>query len=405
MKYLKTYHEALKPSQFRKYVKEFDRDRYSEIFKEIGDKYDHDKNYYRVYIPLEKKKLTGYISDTHKEVDNFLKENDCQIIDYVKGKAKFNNSKNETTIGKLLTRLKNDKLNIAFQSDEKRKVLTSTEKEDLLVVISRHPYDIAGSDTDRNWTNCMTIGTDKSNRLTKLMDEYEKTGDKEIKKKINDYKENGENVKYLIHEVKEGSLISYLIKSDDKNISNPLAVLNIKPYVKDEEFMLSTSKNMYGVKRPEFKNTVDNILSEYFNKSIKPGAYFINQNVYNDGDSDRINYNVLYKELKEFCENSLANLLDEGYEIDVISDNWGFNQCLLKSTTNNLFYWNDVKNDYIPFLQLLSENYEIDNFLDDKLKQVSFSGNRYSKIETMINDEIDNISTYGINIKVVDKKR
>lgn len=44
MKYLKTYNEALKPSQFRKYVKEFDKDRYSEIFKEIGDKYEHDKN-------------------------------------------------------------------------------------------------------------------------------------------------------------------------------------------------------------------------------------------------------------------------------------------------------------------------------------------------------------------------
>ena len=46
--------------------------------------------------------------------------------------------------------------------------------DDLLVVISRHPYDIAGSDTDRNWTNCMTIGSEKSNKLSRLMDEFDK---------------------------------------------------------------------------------------------------------------------------------------------------------------------------------------------------------------------------------------
>jgi hypothetical protein len=31
------YFEALKPSQFREYVKEFDRNRYLDIFKKIGD--------------------------------------------------------------------------------------------------------------------------------------------------------------------------------------------------------------------------------------------------------------------------------------------------------------------------------------------------------------------------------
>jgi hypothetical protein len=283
----KNFNEALKPSQFRKYVKEFDRERYLDIFKKLGDKYEHDKNYYRIYIPLVKEEIKGYVSKTHEEIDKFLKENDCQIVDYVKGSAKFNNAKNETTIGKLLSRFKNEELSKEFVSDEKRKSLTSTSNEDLLVVISRHPYDIAGSDTDRNWTNCMTIGTDKSNRLTKLLDEYAKTGDESLKSKIDDYKENGENVKYLIHEVKEGSLISYLIKSSDKNIENPLAVLNIKPYHSVEDHNITnlySSKNMYGVNRNEFKKTIDNILNEYFNKSV--GTFKLNKRVYNDGDED-----------------------------------------------------------------------------------------------------------------------
>jgi hypothetical protein len=322
----KNFNEALKPSQFREYVKEFDRERYLDIFKKLGDKYEHDKNYYRIYIPLVKEEIKGYVSKIHEEIDKFLKENDCQIVDYVKGSAKFNNSKNETTIGKLLTRFKNEDLNKKFVEDEKRKALTSTSKEDLLVVISRHPYDITGSDTDRNWTNCMTIGTDKSNRLTKLMDELEsakKSNDdkkiREINDKIMKYKSDGVNVKYLIKEVQEGSLISYLINKNDKNINNPLGVLNIKPYhptlytVKDrsgkvvathkeispemerkyeEEGLyiedgldrditnLYTSKHMYGVNRSEFKKTVDNILNEYFNKSI--GTFCLNNRVYND---------------------------------------------------------------------------------------------------------------------------
>jgi len=300
MRYIKSYigfNEALKPSQFRKYVNAFDKERYADIFKELGDLYSNDRNYYRIYIPLIKEEVTGYISTTHELIDKFLAENDCEIVDYVKGVAKFRSAKNTSTIGKLLNKFKNEELSKQFVSDEKRKTLTSTDKEDLLVVISRHPYDIAGSDTDRDWTNCMTIGTDKSNRLTKLMDELEKIklsdnqNVKELKDKINDYKEDGKNIKYLIEEVKEGSLISYLIRSNGRNIESPLAVLNIKPFVgENKDTILLPSKNMYGIKRPEFKKTVENILNQYFNKDLKSLKYGIHKNVYNDKENNYYNF-------------------------------------------------------------------------------------------------------------------
>lgn len=57
MKYLKSYHlfnEALKPSQFRKYVRAFNKKRYAEIFKQIGD-YKHLKGkiYYKEKLKLK----------------------------------------------------------------------------------------------------------------------------------------------------------------------------------------------------------------------------------------------------------------------------------------------------------------------------------------------------------------
>jgi hypothetical protein len=218
--------------------------------------------------------------------------------------------KNETKIGKLLTKLKNEDLNKKFISDEKRKSLSIDDE--LSVVISRHPYDIAGSDTDRNWTNCMTIGTDKSNRLTKIMDEYEKTKRKELLGKIQNYKRDGSNVRYLMDEVREGSLISYLIKSSDKNIENPLAVLNIKPYEgENEEVALFSSNNMYGKKRDDFKKTVDLILDEYFNNYS--GQFKINSKVYNDGES---RLRVVFKKYDGTVEEILKILSIGRYRIN-----------------------------------------------------------------------------------------
>jgi len=336
----KMVYEVLKPSQFRKYASEFDKEKYSEIFKTLGDKYSHDRNYYRIYIPLQSSSEEGPVSETQKEVTKFLEDNSYKVLDYVKGNAKYGESKNITTIGKALTRLKADALMKKFVSDESRKALTS-DASNLLVVISRHPYDIAGSDTDRNWTNCMTMGHSDSPRVVKLNDELKELQYKlelleaeysntpgftktksspvsdedeenylyvhtkeflssplykvikridEINKELEERKEEGQNAKYLIHDVKEGSLISYLIRSDDKNIQNPIAVLNIKPYVDEHgyDFILVSDNNMYGQGRPEFKSTVDSVLKEINGENVKGGYYCLNKNIYNDSGNSRI---------------------------------------------------------------------------------------------------------------------
>jgi hypothetical protein len=224
---------------------------------------------------VEKK---GPVSTIETEINNFLEQNGYELLDYIKGIAKFRDSKNTTTIGKILTKLKADTLMKKFISDESRKSLTSNVEE-LMVVISRHPYDIAGSDTDRNWENCMTIGT-------------------------------GLNHHYLINDVKEGSLISYLINKNDKNINNPLAVLNIKPYVNNEDsndFILLSDSKTYGRGRPEFKETVDAVLSK-INKE-KEGFYCLKDGLYRDDLGDGVK--IIGKQVQNQIYNTIKNELNE----------------------------------------------------------------------------------------------
>lgn len=136
-----------------------------------------------------------------------------------------------------------------------------------------------------------------------------------------------------------------------------------------------------------------------------------------------------FTELKDFCDNSLAYLLDDGYEIKLRpgfydrdegymivtlyfpGDNYDTNDSY--STTGE-FHWNDVKDYYIPFLQLLSRRYKLGTLQNKTTKgnNIFFSADRilnrfipstYCKVEQVINDEIDVDVIWGIDVKVISK--
>ncbi len=66
------------------------------------------------------------------------------------------------------------------------------------------------------------------------------------------------------------------------------------------------------------------------------------------------------EELKEFCNSSLAYLLDEGYEIRYyFSFDFKSVEVHLTKRDSSGFNWIDVKYDYIPFLESLTKKYEI----------------------------------------------
>ncbi len=258
--------EALAPSQFREYVKVWQdnpnlRERYKSMFEDYKKKYSGDKKAYRIYLPLNSGVNKSEFED---QISNFLTDNGWSLVDYIDGKARFGESKNTKRIGQVFSQLERGaddtkkaeikRLSKGFVEDPIRK---QGRGSDLLVCVSRHPYDVAGADTNRDWENCMTIGT-------------------------------GANYRYLIHDVKEGSLVAYLIKSDDKNINKPIANCAIKPYInskdKSDVILLRDSKT-YPQPYPDFENTVSSWLDEINGK--REGIYCLNPKLYKDtfGDS------------------------------------------------------------------------------------------------------------------------
>lgn len=134
-----------------------------------------------------------------------------------------------------------------------------------------------------------------------------------------------------------------------------------------------------------------------------------------------------FNELKEFTENCLVYLLDEGFQIEFVDpqgDPYGDRQEFWASLNTELtlwiylygptndegdnrnFSWQEVKDYYIPFIQLLKNRYELFN---DQIRFKVQTGRRFDehsfmdyKIEEVINDSIplneDNIFTLSVKI-------
>jgi hypothetical protein len=137
-------------------------------------------------------------------------------------------------------------------------------------------------------------------------------------------------------------------------------------------------------------------------------------------------------ELKDFCETSLAYLLDDGYNVSLsIRDQVkypGKNHVIVSLGLpeekyvpglpySSKFYWNDVKDYYIPFLQMLVRRYELLPYKGDGyvyfntdlwFDQSGEIGFDYFSIDEVINDRVggmDHIVTglWAINLQIVDK--
>ena len=130
-------------------------------------------------------------------------------IDYIKGTCTVeysNGSHNIVKIGKIL--VKGDvKWNDApainfFNTDPIRlgkDIQTLSDENRLCIIVSDHPYDIAGMSYDRSWTSCMNIV-------------------------------DGDCKEMVECDIHHGTLVAYLCDTDDTNINRPYARFLIKPY-------------------------------------------------------------------------------------------------------------------------------------------------------------------------------
>jgi len=203
MRNKKQLFEALKPSEIRPYMG-LDRRLANQRIENVWDNLKKIANYKnksgdRLYFTLDDVKNDSddkHILECEPIITKFLGYRGYEVVNFYKGKVKKFNDKNIINIGKVLTFLgKRDKeaLDLLKKYAGEKSLLSIGD--DYLIVISKHPYDIVGMSTDRNWTSCMNIRDDKVSQYNK----------------------------YLPLDITQGTIVSYLIKRHDLNIKRPIA--------------------------------------------------------------------------------------------------------------------------------------------------------------------------------------
>jgi hypothetical protein len=237
--------EALQPSEYRQVVKGWNKERWAELFK----------GKYRLYIPLETSSTDKVIPN--KQVVDFLKLNGFTVKDYAKNLAIDANGR-EKRIGSIIA--KNPTIKKLYDNDPARQ--GSNVQGHQIVVISRHPYDIAAMSTDRGWTSCMNI-------------------------------RDGGNRHFIPIEIKAGTIIAYLIDKNDKNINDASARVLIKPFIsneipyytediEDDYIVLGIQDKVYGTANDSFIDTVKKWVDEVNQSRYMDGVFTLHSGVYDD---------------------------------------------------------------------------------------------------------------------------
>ena len=220
--------------------------------------------------PLLKMLLTFYF--TNYNTSNKIEDWNYNLEDFVLGYISNNkDNKKKISLGKIISEVLKNKKNIEEINNNKDNInklnklynQRPAKKDDLLIVISRHPYDIAGMSTDRGWRSCMNID-------------------------LGIYKQ------FVLTDIIKGALIAYTVNKNDPNINKPLNRILIKPYynkknrkidLNNPNFILNVSK-IYGTELPGFQETVQKWLDEKWNNKFDKGNYKLNSRYYYRDDVD-----------------------------------------------------------------------------------------------------------------------
>lgn len=215
------------------------------------------KKGYRLYLERGHRRTHYTIPPS---VRSAVKREGYVITDYLAKKcvkAADAEQKNQYNIGKVIAKYPQAKT--AFDNDP---VLQNSKSDQILVVVSCHPYDVIGMSTGRDWDqySCM-----------RLDDGVVNVGD-----------EGGYN-SHVEHDVAEGTMVAYAIRGDDKNINDPLCRCLIKPFLnKDGNVLFRRENDVYGNNVPGFMAILGQFLRQ-FNANVPEGLYYLNDKLYNDG--------------------------------------------------------------------------------------------------------------------------
>lgn len=270
---------ALPPSLYRQYVKGWNKERYADLFR----KYTGDRNNYRIHIPLVAGPRRIAYAPVPQQIQQSVADKGYTVEDYINGIAVDSTGRRRVRIGKLLP----PELQKVFAEDKTRSNAKKAAQGNQMVVISRHPYDIAGMSTDRGWISCMNLIA-------------------------------GSNAKYVMDDVRQGSIIAYLVNKDDINLQRPSGRILLRVYRAENGKRGLFPSGIYGARSQQFFDTVRKWCSEVNNTyfGIPYGMTMeLLGDLYNDGRMQVVNDNydpaTALKELEESLRNHPENGLRE----------------------------------------------------------------------------------------------
>lgn len=189
-------------------------------------RFDHDELFgdrWRLYFQMSPDTSTK--SATQKRVEELLTQEGYTGLDYHKGMVTAPDGQSRK-VGRLLRTLNRD-LADEFAKDASR----GSRRQ--MIVLSRHPYDLARMSTGRGWFSCMTKDSAYWERVPA--------------------------------EWQHGSVIAYLASIDDPNLTNPQARMLFKPFVNDEGEAVLRPYDTYGIKSTGFRAAAMNLIERTAN--------------------------------------------------------------------------------------------------------------------------------------------
>jgi hypothetical protein len=236
--------------------------------------YKLDKSKTRIYFPLVK--ISQSQEETKNTIIDILEENGYTVIDYLNGEV-VNPKKKIVKIDVAFNTLGFLELKNRYKED----IVEHKKSKTFSVVISRLPYDIVGKSAHRRWSaySCMNL--------------YNNEGR---------YAEQ-----YLPMDIKQGSLVAYLIRSEDTKILDPLARLTIRPYIGDKEsdivfdnatkVYLDDSDNDAKNNKNLFVKRVEEWILDVHESQDLSGIFQIKSGLYKDESNEMLN--LANEEFKE----------------------------------------------------------------------------------------------------------
>lgn len=261
----KLYIEALTPSEFKPLMKigrTIALQRINQIWSNLeSQSTQKSRSGDRLYFDIQSGGSDEVQDPVKNQINQTLDQYGYELVDFAQGTAKKKGDKNIARLGKILTFIgKRDSDAIDLLNKYNNSKSTKVTGNQYVMVISKHPYDIGGMSTDRDWTSCMDL-------------------------------RSGAFQKYVPIDIERGTLVSYLINKTDMNIKKPVARVSIKPYIDTE----NEKDVLYGVERDEVKygrehdgyiKTLISILDKA--QQEKTGVFKFDGKIYQDYDNDRI---------------------------------------------------------------------------------------------------------------------